>query len=93
MHVYIMTNKKYGTLYTGVTGDLIARVYQHREHLLPGFTTTYRLKHLVYYGEIEDQFAAIAYEKKIKRWPRKWKFELIEKQNPNWDDLYPSLLG
>ena len=83
-HVYIMASQRNGTLYTGVTGDLSRRVYEHRE----GFTKTYGVKMLVWYEAFPTADEAITSEKRIKRWRRAWKLELIEKLNPQWLDLY-----
>jgi len=91
--VYILTNKRNGTLYTGVTSNLIQRVYQHKEKLADGFTKKYNLNILVWYEVHEIMETAIIREKKIKEWQRKWKLELIEKQNPEWSDLYNEILG
>ncbi len=90
--VYIMTNKRNGTLYTGVTSDLIKRVYEHKNGLTPGFTQQYGCKFLVYYEAIEDMRSAIAREKQIKGGSRKKKIALIESFNPEWHDLYDELL-
>jgi len=87
-YVYIMTNKRNGTLYTGITSDLINRVWQHKNNIIPGFTAKYKIHKLVYYELHEDIREAIRKEKNIKAWRRKWKLQLIEKLNPNWDDLY-----
>jgi putative endonuclease len=87
-YVYIMTNRRYGVLYIGVTADLVARITQHREGQGGAFTSRYKCKRLVYvehHPSIED---AIAREKAMKAWKRMWKIEAIEKQNPSWDDLY-----
>ena len=92
-YVYIMTNKKDGTLYVGVTSDLIKRVYEHKNGLCDGFTKKYGLKTLVYYEECEEITAAIAREKQLKAGSRKRKIDLIESMNSNWLDLYPELLG
>ncbi len=92
-YVYIMTNRKCGTLYTGVTSDLIQRCHQHREGLVDGFTKRYGLKQLVWYEAHEDMMVAIQREKNIKHWSRQWKIELIEKLNPHWDDLYEAICG
>ena len=92
-YVYIMTNKKDGTLYVGVTSDLIKRVYEHKNGLCDGFTKKYGLKTLVYYEECEEITAAIAREKQLKAGSRKRKVDLIESMNSNWLDLYPGLLG
>jgi putative endonuclease len=77
-----MTNKKYGTIYTGVTNDLIKRVHQHKESLMYGFTKRYNLKKLVYYEIFSNIREAIKREKAIKKWRREWKIDLIEKMNP-----------
>ena len=92
-YVYILTNK-YGTvLYTGVTNDLLRRVYEHKNHLDKGsFTAQYNVDKLVYFEITTDVTAAIEREKQIKGWNRKRKNKLVEKKNPNWNDLYDSLL-
>jgi putative endonuclease len=92
-YVYILASKKNGTLYTGVTGDLIKRVYEHKSNLVAGFTRKYKVHNLVYYESYGDVYAAIAREKAMKKWKRQWKIELIEKGNPYWRDLYCDLLG
>ena len=91
-YVYIMANKPYGTLYTGVTNDLIRRVYQHRNDLLEGFTKKYGVHMLVHFEQGTDVSAAIWREKSIKNWHRAWKITLIEEDNPEWRDLYPELV-
>jgi len=91
-HIYIMASKKNGILYIGVTSDLIKRVYDHRNDLLDGFTRKYRVHRLVYYEDTNDIQEATAREKQLKRWKRMWKIELIERDNPDWMDLYPGLL-
>ncbi|HEX4296111.1 MAG TPA: GIY-YIG nuclease family protein [Rhizomicrobium sp.] len=90
--VYMLASKPQGTLYTDVTNDLTRRVYEHREGLVPGFTSKYGVKMLVWYEEFGDIHDAIAQEKRIKRWQRDWKKNLIERDNPHWTDLYPGLL-
>jgi predicted GIY-YIG superfamily endonuclease len=90
--VYIMANKPNGTLYTGVTSDLIKRIYQHKNKETIGFTCEYECKTLVYYEQYEDMFNAITREKQIKSGSRKKKLALIEKMNPEWRDLYDTLL-
>ncbi|MDD3993068.1 MAG: GIY-YIG nuclease family protein [Desulfobacterales bacterium] len=85
-HVYIMANRS-GTLYTGVTGDLQRRVYEHKHKLVPGFTQRYNIDRLVWYEETNDVQAAIAVEKRIKGWRREKKVALIEAKNPGWEDL------
>jgi putative endonuclease len=89
--VYIMTNRRNGTLYIGVTSDLPRRAYEHREGLIDGFTKRYGLKMLVYYEQHEDIYNAIQREKTIKHWPPAWKVRLIHSMNPDWADLYSSL--
>jgi predicted GIY-YIG superfamily endonuclease len=90
--IYIMTNRRNGTLYTGVTSNLIARVYQHKHGLHPGFTKQYNCTNLVYYELCDDILTAIAREKQIKGGSRKKKLALIEGINPRWLDLYEVLL-
>lgn len=90
-YVYIMTNWTHSVLYTGVTSDLIARVYQHKEKINPGFTEKYNIKILVYYEEQPDALSAIAREKQIKGGSRDKKIKLINKLNPGWEDLFESL--
>ncbi|WP_269716991.1 GIY-YIG nuclease family protein [Caulobacter sp. NIBR2454] len=86
-----MTDRRRGTLYIGVTSDLPRRIYEHREGALPGFTKRYGLKTLVWY-EVQDEMAqALQRERSLKRWSRDWKINLIERENPDWIDLYPSL--
>jgi len=90
-YVYIMANRRNGTIYIGVTSDLIGRVYQHREGLVPGFTKRYGCKLLVYYETYENLQDARVRELQIKEWRRSWKIRLIEENNLEWDDLYPTL--
>ena len=85
--VYILASQRNGTLYTGVTRNLIQRVYQHKNYLIEGFTKKYGVHSLVYYELHESILVAITREKQIKKWKRQWKIELIEKNNPNWKDL------
>jgi putative endonuclease len=86
--VYILASRRGGTLYVGVTRDLIRRVFEHREGLVPGFTKRYGIKMLVYYERHDTARAAIQREKNIKHWPREWKIDLILSINPDWHDLY-----
>lgn len=86
--VYIMASKRNGTLYLGVTGNLIQRVHQHPEGMLEGFSQRYGCKHLVWFEQHGEMAVAIAREKHIKKWRRAWKLALIEKANPQWRDLY-----
>jgi putative endonuclease len=76
----------------GVTSDLVRRIHEHKSHAMPGFTTRYRVDHLVWFEPHDDPLDAIAREKSIKKWRRAWKIRLIEEQNPEWRDLYPALL-
>jgi putative endonuclease len=89
--LYILSNKRNGTLYTGVTNNLIRRIYEHKNSLYDGFTKKYNIHNLVYYENYNDIRSAINREKQIKKWNRKWKLELIEKDNPEWKDLYEEL--
>jgi putative endonuclease len=90
-YVYILASERNGTLYTGVTADLVGRTWQHREGGLEGFTKKYSVKRLVYYEVYGDAENAITREKRIKKWRREWKIELIEKVNPGWKDLYKEI--
>jgi len=85
--VYLLANRYRGTIYTGVTSDLLGRVYQHREGVVEGFTSRYDVRRLVWFECHQDIEAAIRREKTIKRWPRQWKFNVIEEANPDWRDL------
>ena len=89
--VYIMTNEHNYVLYIGVTNNIARRAWEHKEGTIKGFTEKYKLNKLVYYETHEDINAAIQREKQLKYWKRMWKIELIEKENPNWDDLYKTL--
>ena len=90
--VYILANKRNGTLYIGVTGDLIQRVWQHKNKLADGFTKKYGVDKLVYYETTEDIESAIIREKQLKKWNRDWKIRIIEENNPKWRDLYDDLI-
>jgi len=90
-YVYIMASKRNGTLYIGVTNDLIRRVYEHRNDLVESFTKRYRVHFLVYYEQTGDVDAALNREKRLKDWHRKWKLELIESMNPGWKDLWEEI--
>ena len=90
--VYIMASAPHGTLYVGVTSDLVRRAWEHRNDAQPGFTRRYGVKSLVYFEEHDDISAAIQREKRLKKWQRDWKIELIERSNPHWSDLYDSLI-
>ena len=91
-YVYIMASKKNGTLYLGMTSDLIKRVWQHKHDEIDGFTKKYGVHKLVWYEETTDVRDAIRREKQIKKWRRQWKINLIEKENPEWKDLYEEII-
>ena len=90
--VYILANRKHGTLYVGVTSDLVKRIWKHKNDSTEGFTKRYGVHTLVWYEQYETMESAIAQEKAIKEWKRAWKVEIIELSNPEWNDLYDSLL-
>jgi putative endonuclease len=89
--VYILASRIGGTIYIGVTNDLIRRVFEHKSKSVEGFTEKYDVVKLVYFEQFDDPENAIKREKRLKKWPRAWKFSLIEKDNPNWSDLYPAI--
>jgi putative endonuclease len=91
-YVYILASKRNGTLYIGVTSELIKRVYEHKNNLINGFTKKYNVHRLVYYEPTEGINSAIKREKQLKKWKRGWKIELIKKNNPDWRDLYFELI-
>lgn len=86
-YVYIMASKKDGTLYIGITNNLIRRAHEHKNDLVEGFTKKYDIHNLVYYEQHNDIYTAIDREKKLKKWNRQWKINLIENHNPNWKDF------
>ncbi len=90
--VYILASKKNGTLYIGVTGDLPTRITQHKEGLIEGFTQKYNVKTLVWFESFDLIDLAIQREKTMKKWPRQWKINAIERENSNWNDLYSTIL-
>ena len=90
-YVYLLTSGLGGTLYTGVTNNLVRRVHEHRQGAVSGFTSKYDVHRLVYFDIFESVEAAIQREKQIKKWKRAWKVRLIEERNPNWNDLYETL--
>ena len=92
-YVYILASGKDGTLYFGITNDLIKRVGEHKEAIVEGFTRKYKVNQLVYFEETEDVTVAIAREKQLKAWQRAWKIKLVESANPQWRDLYMEILG
>jgi putative endonuclease len=91
--VYIISNDRNTTLYIGVTSNLIQRIYQHKNKLIEGFSAKYNLRKLVYFEQFSDMGNAILREKRLKKWNRDWKNQLINERNPFWYDLYPTLLG
>jgi len=91
--VYMLASQRNGTLYIGVTNDLIRRVYEHKTKAVPGFTSQYAVDRLVWFDQTDSVESAIAAEKRLKRWNRAWKVALIEKANPQWQDLYEGILG
>jgi putative endonuclease len=91
-YVYILASKRNGTLYIGVTNDLIRRVYEHKNDIVKGFTNKYKVHLLVYYEVCENSVSAIQREKQLKVWQRKWKIRLIEESNPEWRDLYQEII-
>lgn len=90
-YVYILASRKDGAIYIGVTSDLIKRVYEHKQDIIKGHTQKYNIKKLVYFEVYDDIAEAILREKQMKVWQRAWKIELIEKENPNWHDLYADI--
>jgi putative endonuclease len=90
-YVYVLTNKPRGTLYVGVTNNLVRRVWEHRGRFVSGFTRKYHLSKLVHYEGFEELVEAIQREVRVKRWRRRWKIQLIERENPDWVDLYPGI--
>ena len=92
-YVYILASQRNGTLYVGVTNDLIRRVHAHKNGLANGFSKKYHVHMLVHYEQFNDIRDAITREKQLKRWKRSWKLRLIEQTNPRWNDLYPEITG
>ena len=91
-YIYILANRKRGTLYIGVTNDLVRRTHEHREGAADGFTKRYGIKQLMHFETFDDITSAIEREKSLKRWHRPWKFALIEKDNPEWRDLFAEIV-
>ena len=90
-YVYLLANGKHGTLYLGVTKDLLRRIHEHRSKAAPGFSEHYGIDRLVWFEIYDDAITAITREKQLKKWRRDWKIRLIEDQNPDWVDLYPGI--
>jgi len=91
-YIYILASRRNGTLYIGITNDLVRRIYEHKNDLVKGFTEKYGVHTLVHYEQYEDVESAIQREKQLKCWHRKWKIRLIEERNPEWKDLYDEIL-
>jgi len=92
-YVYILASRRNGTLYIGLTNNLARRIYEHKNNLLDGFTKKYKVQNLVYAEEFKNIHDAIKREKQLKKWNRKWKVQLIEKENPDWIDLSNQILA
>ena len=90
--VYILASKRNGTLYTGVTSNLVKRIWEHKNDVQEGFTKKYKVHRLVYFEQHPTMEAAITREKRIKKWNRQWKIDLIEKKNPQWRDLWDDII-
>jgi len=90
-YVYLLANNKYGTLYLGVTNDVVRRVHEHKGKAVAGFTKRYSIDKLVWFEIYDDAATAITREKELKKWRREWKIRLIEESNPQWTDLYPGI--
>ena len=90
--VYILASERNGTLYIGVTSDVVKRTWEHKQNMISGFTSKYGVHLLVYFEVSEDIVSAITREKQLKKWHREWKIRLIEEMNPHWNDLYESIL-
>ena len=91
--VYILASQRNGTLYLGITSNLIKRIWEHKNNLVEGFTQKHNVHQLVYFEQHGDMLAAIAREKQLKKWNRDWKLALIEKSNPEWRDLWEDIVG
>jgi putative endonuclease len=90
-YVYILASRKDGAIYIGITSDLVRRIYEHRTKAVPGFTSKYNITRLVWFEIYDVPISAISREKELKKWKRAWKAQLIEAQNPKWEDLYDSI--
>ncbi|MEI6144623.1 MAG: GIY-YIG nuclease family protein [Candidatus Berkelbacteria bacterium] len=91
-YVYILASGYNGTLYIGVTSDLVKRIYEHKQKFVDSFSNKYKIDQLVYFEQHQDIESAITREKQVKKWNRVWKIRLIEKKNPNWNDLYQEII-
>ena len=92
-HVYLLASRRHGTLYLGITSDLVRRVHEHKTKAVPGFTSTHGVDRLVWFETHDDPAAAITREKALKKWRRDWKMRLIEEENLEWRDLFPTIVG
>jgi putative endonuclease len=92
-YVYLLASRRYGTLYLGATNNLVRRVHEHKAKAVPGFTARYGVDRLVWYESYDEPVPAITREKELKKWRRDWKIRLIEEQNPEWRDLYPTIVA
>ena len=90
-YVYIIASRRDGPIYIGVTNNIVRRIYEHRIKAVPGFTSRYNITRLVWFEIYDDPITAISREKELKKWKRSWKVQLIEKDNPEWNDLYESI--
>jgi putative endonuclease len=91
-YVYILASGRNGTLYIGVTSNIVKRIWEHKNSVVKGFTSKYKVHVLVYFEEFDDIYQALTREKNLKKWPRKWKLDLIEKNNSEWHDLYNEIV-
>jgi putative endonuclease len=91
--VYLLASRRHGTLYLRVTNDLVQRVHEHKTKVVPGFTAKYSVDRLVWFEAYDDPATAITREKALKKWRRDWKIRLIEEQNPEWRDLFPTIVA
>ena len=91
-HVYIVASRRNGTLYIGMTDDLTRRIWQHRNNVVPGFTKKYAVKTLVWHEQHDTRESALTRERQLKKWNRAWKLQLVEKQNPQWRDLWDDII-
>ena len=90
-YVYILASRKDGAIYVGMTNDIVRRIYEHRTKVIQGFTSKYNITRLVWFEIYDDPISAISREKELKKWKKAWKVQLIESQNPRWNDLYESI--
>jgi putative endonuclease len=91
--VHLLASRRHGTIYLGITNDIVRRVHEHKKKVVPGFTAKYGVDRLVWFEVYDDPASAITREKAVKKWRREWKIRLIEEQNPEWRNLYPAIAG